>query len=83
MMVQTTSCPMMMVLITRCLYSILVDVNHAGEGNMDITIDDGVRQIPQTIKKVSRGKYDIQYSPVESGTHEAKVTFNGDHVTGK
>ena len=59
-----------------------VDVNHAGEGNMEIRIRDADQVVPNNVRQLSRGKFDVLYTPTDSGEHQANVTFNGQHVSG-
>ena len=61
---------------------VLVDVNDAGEGNMEISITGGGRNIQNHVRQIGPGQFDVSYTPMDEGPHTASVTFNGEHVAG-
>ena len=50
---------------------------------MEIGIRDGEQVVPNSVRQLSRGKFDVIYTPTNSGEHQTNVTFNGQHVTGR
>ncbi len=66
------------------LFSVAVDVNDAGEGNMEIAITSaGGRNIQNHVRQIGPGQFEVSYTPMEEGPHSASVTFNGEHVIGE
>jgi len=57
-----------------------VDASKAGEGQLEISINDG--DVPNAVQVLGGGKCLVTYTPEQPITHEIEVTFNGDQVTG-
>ena len=66
-------------IISPCL---LVDVNDAGEGNMEISITGGGRNIQNHVRQIGPGQFEVSYTPMDEGPHIISCTFNGEHVAG-
>ncbi len=60
-----------------------VDVNNAGEGNMEISITGNNRNIQNHVRQMGPGNFEVQYTPLEGAAHDAVITFNGEHVPGE
>ena len=60
-----------------------VDVNEAGEGNMEIALTDRGRNIQNQVRQLSTGQFEVAYTPLEASEHTASITFNGEHVPGR
>ena len=54
----------------------------AGEGNMEISIGSGGRNIPNRVQQAGPGRYQVAYVPREGGMHQATVKFNGELIPG-
>ncbi len=63
------------------LPSRLVDASKAGEGQLEISINDG--DVPNAVQVLGGGKCLVTYTPEQAITHEIEVTFNGEQVKGK
>ena len=59
-----------------------VDVRAAGEGNLEISIMGGGRNLQNRVQPSGPGKFDVSYTPLEGGEHSANITFNDQHVPG-
>ena len=58
-----------------------VDASRAGEGQLEISINDG--DVPNAVQVLGGGKCLVTYTPEEAITHEIEVTFNDEQVSGK
>jgi hypothetical protein len=58
-----------------------VDASKAGEGQLEISINDG--DVPNQVQVLGGGKCLVTYTPEQAITHEIEVTFNEEQVTGK
>jgi hypothetical protein len=57
-----------------------VDASKAGEGQLEISINDG--DVPNAVQVLGGGKCLVTYTPDHAITHEIEVTFNGEQVSG-
>ena len=57
-----------------------VDASRAGEGQLEISINDG--DVPNAVQVLGGGKCLVTYTPEQPIVHEIEVTFNGEQVTG-
>lgn len=57
-----------------------VDASKAGEGQLEISINDG--DVPNAVQVLGGGKCLVTYTPDQALTHEIEVTFNGEQVPG-
>ena len=57
-----------------------VDASRAGEGQLEISINDG--DVPNAVQVLGGGKCLVTYTPEEALTHEIEVTFNDEQVSG-
>ena len=57
-----------------------VDASRAGEGQLEISINDG--DVPNAVQVLGGGKCLVTYTPEEAITHEIEVTFNDEQVSG-
>lgn len=62
-------------------FSLPVDASKAGEGQLEISINDG--DVPNAVQVLGGGKCLVTYTPEQAITHEIEVTFNGEQVSGK
>ena len=62
---------------------LLVDVNNAGEGNLEIAIETNGRNIKNQVRQLAAGRFEVNYTPRSGGRYHANVTFNSLHVAGK
>ena len=58
-----------------------VDASRAGEGQLEISINDG--DVPNAVQVLGGGKCLVTYTPEEAITHEIEVTFNDEQVPGE
>ena len=59
---------------------ISVDASKAGEGQLEISINDG--DVPNAVQVLGGGKCLVTFTPEQAITHEIEVTFNNDQVPG-
>ena len=59
-----------------------MDVQEAGEGNLEISIMCGDRNIQNHVKQLSKGRFEVSYTPMEGGPHNVIITFNEENVPG-
>merc|ERR1719295_69497 len=57
-----------------------VDASKAGEGQLEISINDG--DVPNAVQVLGGGKCLVTFTPEQAITHEIEVTFNNDQVPG-
>jgi len=57
-----------------------VDASKAGEGQLEISINDG--DVPNAVQVLGGGKCLVTYTPEQAITHEIEVMFNNDQVPG-
>merc|ERR550517_1616702 len=57
-----------------------VDASKAGEGQLEISINDG--DVPNAVQVLGGGKCLVTFPPEQAITHEIEVTFNNDQVPG-
>lgn len=60
--------------------SFRVDASKAGEGQLEISINDG--DVPNAVQVLGGGKCLVTYTPEQAITHEIEVMFNNDQVPG-
>ncbi|CAF4942363.1 unnamed protein product, partial [Rotaria socialis] len=59
-----------------------VDTHGAGEGHLEVTINDGRRTLPAELKSIHARKFDIGFLPEIKGKHSITIAFNGIPVEG-
>ena len=59
-----------------------MDASAAGEGTMEIAISANGRNIPNQAHSIGTGKYEVSFVGRQAVTHEAVITYNGQHVPG-
>lgn len=68
-----------------CIYSFSVDfsvdVNSAGEGQLEIMVNNGT--LPNKVTTQRAGVYKVSFIPTEPGTHSVEIRFNGEQLLGK
>merc|ERR1719295_1469878 len=57
-----------------------VDASKAGEGQLEISINDG--DVPNAVQVLGGGKCLVTFTPEQAITHEIEVMFNNDQVPG-
>ena len=67
-------------MIFKLLISCNVSLSRAGEGQLEISINDG--DVPNAVQVLGGGKCLVTYTPEEAITHEIEVTFNDEQVSG-
>ena len=60
----------------------VVDVTNAGQGDLEIAIGCDGHNIENEARQVAPGIFEINYTPISGGAHQASVKFNKQHVTG-
>jgi len=58
-----------------------VDVNNAGEGELAIMVNKGT--IPNSVRMVSAGFYQVSFVPKESKPHAVDIKFNSSPLPGE
>jgi len=53
-----------------------VDVSRAGEGQLEITVDNGA--VPNTAESLDNGRFVVSFTPREARPHCLQITFNGE-----
>jgi len=53
-----------------------VDVSRAGEGQLEITVDNGA--VPNTAEPLDNGRFVVSFTPREARPHCLHITFNGE-----
>ena len=71
---------MVQILIELMLHIFNIESLRAGEGQLEISINDG--DVPNAVQVLGGGKCLVTYTPEEAITHEIEVTFNDEQVSG-
>ena len=58
-----------------------VDVGEAGEGQLQIMVNNG--NIPNEVEPLEAGRYRIKFIPSEPGTQQVDIRFNDIDVPGE
>ncbi len=58
----------------------LIDATNAGEGQLEISINDGT--VKNHVKPIKGGQYLVSFVPTKSDTYVIDCKFNGEYVTG-
>ena len=67
--------------VVGVLSTFRVDASKAGEGQLEISINDG--DVPNQVQVLGGGECLVTYTPEQAITHEIEVTFNDEQVTGR
>lgn len=59
----------------------IVDASQAGEGQLEISINEG--QVPNHVQVVGGGRCLISFTPETPKPHYINIKFNGETVNGK
>lgn len=65
----------------KILLYILVDASQAGEGQLEISINEG--QVPNHVQVVGGGRCLISFTPEHPKPHFINIKFNGETVLGE
>lgn len=60
-----------------CIYSFPVDVRKAGEGQLEIMVNNG--NLPNTVESDVTGVYRMSFVPEVVGTQTVDIIFNKEH----
>lgn len=60
---------------------LVVDASQAGEGELEISINDG--EVPNQVEVVGSGRCVVYFTPEEPKIHIIDIRFNGNAVPGK
>ena len=63
------------------LLLLIVDVLNAGDGNLEIKVNDGM--IPCSVANLGNRKYRATFTPREAKQHFIQMTFNSQNVIGR
>ena len=63
------------------IYDNLVDASHAGEGQLEIAVNDG--EVPNQVQVLGNGKCLVNFTPESAIPHVVDTKFNGENVPGK
>jgi hypothetical protein len=58
----------------------LIDAGHAGEGQLEISINDGT--VKNHVKPIKSGQYLVSFVPTKPDYYVIDCKFNGEYVTG-
>lgn len=58
----------------------LVDASQAGEGQLEISINDG--EVPNHVQVLGGGKCLVSFTPEQAKIHTIEIKFNGETVPG-
>ena len=59
----------------------VVDVSRAGEGKLEIMVNRG--SVPNSVRSVGQGIFEVSFIPRTSQPHIVNITFNGQPLPGK
>lgn len=71
----------MFALWTVYLFVWTVDVQHAGEGELQIMVNNG--NLPNDVDLISKGVYEISFVPEVPGLQQVDILFNNEHLPSK
>jgi len=57
-----------------------VDVNEAGEGQLEITVNKG--SVPNSVRMLSTGVFQVSFVPREAKPHSVDIRFNSAPLPG-
>ena len=57
-----------------------VDVSKAGEGQLEVKINDG--SVPNQMKALGNNIFQFTFLPIENELHQISITFNGEQLPG-
>jgi len=60
-----------------------IDAVRAGSGGLEIVVAVVGHTIPNYVKTLTRGLYEVSFTPQSADVHVIEVTFNGNNVPGK
>lgn len=63
------------------LVQLLVDASEAGEGQLEISINEG--EVPNHVTVVGGGRCLVSFTPEQPKPHLIDIKFNGETVSGK
>ena len=69
-------------MVVNC-FSQTVDASQAGEGNMQISIGCGGKNIQNKVRSLGQGKYEVLFTPLEGKTHHAEILYNNQPIAGQ
>ena len=58
-----------------------VDISQAGEGQLEIMVNRG--QVPNSVRQVSKGVYQVSFVPRDIHPHLVDIKFNGEPLPSK
>jgi filamin len=59
---------------------VLVDASAAGEGQLEISINEG--EVPNHVQVVGGGRCLVSFTPEQAKPHMIDIKFNGETITG-
>ena len=62
-------------------YLLSVDASQAGEGQLEISINEG--EVPNHVQVVGGGRCLVSFTPEQTKPHLIDIKFNGETVTGQ
>lgn len=69
-----------MIPIDTFLFSVTVDVTNAGEGQLEIMVNNG--NLPNTVEMETAGVYKIAFVPEQAGKQYVDINFNREPLPG-
>ena len=64
------------------MFVITVDASQAGQGNLEIIVSTGDENVPNFVKCIGQGRFDVSFTPQVADSHSISVRFNGENVPG-
>jgi hypothetical protein len=65
----------------KYINSLPVDASQAGEGQLEISINEG--EVPNHVQVVGGGRCLVSFTPEQTKPHLIDIKFNGETVTGQ
>ena len=60
-----------------------VDIDDSGEGSLEISIcGPSGNNLHNQVHQLGAGRFEVSYTPVETGPHKANILFNRQHIPG-
>jgi filamin len=59
----------------------IVDVSQAGEGQLEITVNNGM--VRNSVRPLSNGIFAVTFTPLDSRPHLIDILFNGERIPRK
>lgn len=69
------------VILMKLIYLLSVDASQAGEGQLEISINEG--EVPNHVQVVGGGRCLVSFTPEQTKPHLIDIKFNGETVTGQ